>query len=248
MVKNILISGDFHEKKNMHKLLFLLGGSEDTFHAVAERFVPAAGGRNGNIVLLISGSPGWEEYIPHYTTQWKECGLGNYEVIVPDEHGLMNYESAIPILEQATGIFIGGGHTPTYQRLFATDPIRQILQSQYAKGVPFAGLSAGALIIPSVCAIPPEDKGQTKVSITSGLALLPDMIVGVHFSECQALTHVLEAMALTKTTTCIGIDEAACVELHDGQVAGVLGGSAYKITMHDFITQKYTIMPISQQT
>jgi cyanophycinase len=228
----------------MHKLLFLLGGSEKPFYAVAERFIPAAGGRNGNIALLISGSPGWEEYVSHNTIPWKECGLGRYEVIVPDEHGLINHESVIPILEQATGIFIGGGYTPTGQRLFATGPIRQILQSRYAKGVPFAGLSAGALIIPSICAIPPEDTGEIKVTITSGLALLSDMIVGFHFSKCHALLHVLEAMKLTKTANGIGIDEAACVELHDGHVADVFGGNAYKILMHDFRTQAYTITPI----
>jgi cyanophycinase-like exopeptidase len=65
----------------------------------------------------------------------------------------------------------------------------------------------------------------------------------VHFNECHALPHVLDAMTLTRTANGIGIDEAACVELHDGQIAEVFGGNAYKITMHDFITQKYTITP-----
>jgi cyanophycinase len=95
--------------------------------------------------------------------------------------------------------------------------------------------------MPSACAIPPEDKGETKVTITSGLGLLTDTIVGVHFNECHALPHVLEAMVLTKTTIGIGIDEVACVELHDGHVADVFGGNVYKIIMHDFTTQAYTI-------
>jgi cyanophycinase len=132
-------------KRKICMRLFLLGGSEDTFHSVAERFVPAAGGGNGNVALLISGSPGWEEYIQHYTAPWKECGLGRYEVIVPNEDGLINHESVTPILEQATGIFIGGGHTPTYQRLFATDPIRKILQNQYAKRCSICRIISGRL-------------------------------------------------------------------------------------------------------
>ena len=76
------------------------------------------------------------------------------------------------------------------------------------------------------------------------LALLPDMIVGVHFSECNSLHHVLDAMTVTRTANGISIDEAACVELQDGQVVDVFGGDAFKITMHDFITQKYTITPV----
>lgn len=230
----------------MHNQLFLLGGSEELFYAVAERFIPAAGGRNGNIALLISGSSGWERYVPHYTTPWKECGLEHYEVIVPDEYGMINHASAIRIIQHATGIFIGGGHTPTYQRLFATDPLRQVLQAQYAKGIPFAGLSAGALLMPDICAIPPEDTGNPKVAITTGLALLPDMIVSVHFSECHALPHVLDAMTLTTTAKAIGIDEDACIVLYDGQIAEVFGGNAYQITMHNFATQTYNMIPISQ--
>lgn len=54
-------------------------------------------------------------------------------------------------------------------------------------------------------------------------------------------------MTFTRTTTGIGIDEAACVELHDGQVVEVFGGRAYKITMHDFMAQAYTVTPVSSQ-
>ena len=230
----------------MHTQLFLLGGSEDPFYAVAERLVPASGGKNGNIALLISGSPGWEEYVSHYTAPWVKCGIGHYEVIVPNELGLIDHDSVIPIIKHATGIFIGGGHTQIYQSLFATDPLRQVLHEQYDKGIPFAGLSAGALLTPTICAIPPSDTGNTKVAITPGLGFLSDMILGVHFSECNALPYVLDAMTITKTVNGIGIDEATCIVMHDGKIADIFGGNAYQITMNDFKTKAYDITPISQ--
>ncbi len=225
----------------VRNLLFLLGGSSSIFDRVAEEFVPAAGGSQATIALLLAGAPGWEDVLPEYTRPWTRRGVPRYEVIVPAANGALDLDAVSAKLRAATGIFIGGGNTPTYQQLYATQPMRGIIRECYQKGVPLAGLSAGALIAPEVCAIPPEDTGDASVRIGTGLGLVSDLILGVHFTQWNTLPHVLEAMARTRTALGLGIDEAACALLEDGQLKRVLGRSVYEIVMTDFEARTYRI-------
>ena len=103
-----------------------------------------------------------------------------------------------------------------------------------------ASQPAGALIAPEVCAIPPEDTRDTSVRVLTGLGLVDDLVVGVHFTEWNALPHVLEAMSRTQTAIGLGIDESACVVLENGQIERVLGGFVCQIEMTDFAARAYS--------
>lgn len=221
------------------ELLFLLGGGSTIFDVVAEEFVSAAGGHDSTIALLLTGAQGWEDYVPQYTRPWIRRGVTQYHTIVPDENGTLDLDAVSAKLYEATGIFIGGGDTPTYHQLYATEPIRSIIRERYGQGVPVAGLSAGALIAPEICVTPPEDTGGPSVRIVTGLGLVGGLIVGVHFSEWDALPHVLEAMSKTRTAVGLGVDESACAVLENGQLKRVLGRSVYRIEMTDFEARAY---------
>ena len=52
-----------------HHLLFLLGGGPTIFDTVAKEFIPAAGGPDATIALLLAGGQGWEEHVPQYTVR-----------------------------------------------------------------------------------------------------------------------------------------------------------------------------------
>ena len=223
-----------------HRLLFLLGGSA-AYDAVAEEFIPAAGGRDATIALLMQGGSGWEKYVPEYTQPWIRRGVSRHYPIVPDENGTLALDAVSARLREATGIFIGGGHTPTYHRLYATESIRSIIRERYGAGVPVAGVSAGALIALEKCVLSPDETGDAALRIVAGLGLASDLIVGVHFTELNGLPTVLEAMAQTRTKTGWGIDEPACAVFEDGQFKGTLGRSVYEIVMSDFETKTYTM-------
>ena len=221
-------------------LLLLLSGSA-AFGAAAQVFVPAAGGSEARIALLLQGGHDWRRYVPQYVEPWIKAGIAGCYPIVPQENGSLQFEGVRARLLDATGIFVGGGHTPTYQRLYATDPIRSVIRERILHGVPYAGVSAGALIAPQVCAIPPEDTGDPSVRIVAGLGLMQDCVIGVHFSEWNALPHVLEAMAITRTATAWGIDEDACALFEGGRFARALGGTVHEISMMDFATLAHEI-------
>jgi cyanophycinase len=219
-------------------LLFLLGG-DAAFEVAAREFVSAAGGRGAQIALLLQGGQGWEKYVPRYVEPWLKLGIAGYRVIVPDEDGKLDLQTATATLHWATGIFIGGGHTPTYHRLYATEPIRSVIRKCHKKGVPIAGMSAGALIAPEICVMTSDETEDTSLEVLAGLGLVSDLIVDVHFSERNALPTLLGAMARAQTKTGWGIDEPACAVFENGRFKGALGQSVHEIIMTDFETKAY---------
>jgi cyanophycinase-like exopeptidase len=56
---------------------------------------------------------------------------------------------------------------------------------------------------------------------------------------------VLETMARTRTALGLGIDEAACALLEDGQLKRVWGRSVYQVEMTDFQSRTYRLTEVT---
>jgi cyanophycinase len=221
-------------------LLFLLGGSA-AIDQVAEAFLLAAECHSSKVTLLMQTSEGWEKHKLEYLQPLTLRGMSHYNVIFPDNDGALDLDAVSAKLGEASGIFIGGGHTPTYHQLYATGPIRSVIRERYRKGVPVAGLSAGALIAPDVCVLFPEAEGDS-FQILPGLGLVKNVMVGVHFTERKVLPELLEAMVKTQTETGWGIDGSACAVFEDGSFQGVLGQSVYEVTMEGFDSKSHSVV------
>lgn len=226
------------------KLLFLLGGSSAAYEVYADEFVAAAGGYLANMAVLAQTYSGWEKYKTEITRPWIQRGVTRFVAITPDENGVLDQRSALAALSNATGILICGGNTPTYHRLFATEPIRTIIHEKYQTGVPVAGISAGALISLEICQLTEDETGSDELQIVQGLSLASGFVIGVHFTEWNALPEVLDVMAKTKTGLGFGIDEPACIVCENGKFARTLGKSVFRIEMTDFEKRVYQIMSI----
>ena len=228
-------------------LLFLIGGSDgDILDRVADEFVPAAGGPDAAIALLMIGGDGWQSHVPQYGKPWASRGATTHHVIVPGDDGMLDTNAAIRRLEEATGIFIAGGPTAGYHRLYATEPIRSAIRRRYFEGVPVAGLSAGAMISPDYCLLRPSKHVPTQpFQIVTGLGLLGDIIVEVHFSEGSGrLPSLLEGMTRTRVSSGLGIDSSACAVFENGRLARVLGRSVHEVTMTDFEASSYQVREV----
>ena len=225
--------------------LYLLGGSA-AYASVVEQFVIAAGETDARIaVLLLGGSPKSVQYLAGYRDPLLECGASLVLPVMRGEDGTLDPDEALRRLGEATGIFIGGGHTPTYLELYGSGVIRDAIQDRSDSGIPIGGVSAGALMLPQVCAIPPEDTGEDEVTIAEGLGLVQGLVAGVHFSEWGALHHVLEAMATTKTEWALGLDEGGCAILRDGEMHTTLGSGVHAVKMRDFHTREYSAVRVA---
>jgi cyanophycinase len=67
------------------------------------------------------------------------------------------------------------------------------------------------------------------LEIVEGLNLANGFIVGVHFTEWDAFSEVVETMKATQTKVGIGIDEPACAVCENGEIVKVLGKSVHRI-------------------
>lgn len=224
------------------RYLFLLGGH--SFQAEANRrFLEQAGGSHARIALCIMNRPGWEEYVPLFQQMWTEAGMTqNVSVIVPDEDGNLDMEQAEQVLSWAKGIFIGGGNTEIYHRYYATGPFKELLIDRYENGVPIAGNSAGALILPETCLISPLDNEQGIMMFKQGVGLFSNVLISVHYTEWDDQSNLLQGMKTRKVRYGIGIDEQACAVFINGQLASSLGESVYTVTYEDFDEDRYTIV------
>jgi cyanophycinase len=171
-------------------------------------------------------------------------GATEYHVIIPKDDGLLDINASIEQLRKASGIFIGGGQTSRYLELYASEPIRSIIQERVNAGVPFAGMSAGARMASRRCCLFPTPKAPEQAfTMAQGLGLVNDLIVEVHFDENpKGLEYLLEGMSRTQIPRGLGIGAASCAVLRNGRLEYALGDCVSEVTMTDFETRSYEIV------
>jgi cyanophycinase len=222
------------------KYLFVFGGNPSLERA-NKAFIEHAGGKDAMVALLIMNREGWQEYIPRYTTTWKDQGVEQYSVILPDDEGHLNYEETISILRKSTGIYIGGGDTEKYHSYYAKEPIKELLKECYNKGTPIAGCSAGSLILPETCLISSNDTHSAEMIVKEGVGLLSNLVISVHYTEWSEEQHLLEGMKKLKTRQGFGIDEEACAVFKNGKYEYTIGNAVHNLEITDFSEGTYKI-------
>jgi cyanophycinase len=133
-------------------------------------------------------------------------------------------------VEGATGIFVGGGSTPTYHDAIVPAAVSW-LPELVACGVPYAGISAGAMIAAdrAIVAGWKLRRGDTVLVICSeelaeefeyldvrpGLGLAP-FAIDAHASQSGSPARVLHAVSDRLVDEGWAIDEETMIELIDG--------------------------------
>jgi len=230
------------------KHLFLYGDLADNFKAVSAPFVEAAGGPRARIALLLAGGKDWEQYVPRYRDPWMRLGAREVIPIAPVGDSTELSAEALSRLRRCSGIFVGGGDTRRYHKIYTAPEVRETVQELCRSGPPYGGVSAGALIVGERCTIrgskvitpaneyfvrakayhDPTGDGEVELSVGQGLSLLQDCIIEVHFSELGGFPRLVQAMELTSSTFGFGIDEPICLEIREGTYGQVHGkGRAY---------------------
>lgn len=222
--------------------LYLYGGFADNFAAITTPFIAAAGGEQARIALLFPGGDGWERFVGRYRDPWLQLGAATVTVVVPGPNGELSPES-LTVMADATGIFMGGGDTRVYHRLYAQGEARALIRERYGAGVPYGGVSAGALLVPDLCSIwgdrltkphntlqlrGSEEGCEAELLLGEGLGLLRGFLVEAHFAELGGFPRLVAAMEEGKVGRGLGFDDPICVEVLQESVVRVHGrGRAY---------------------
>ena len=198
--------------------VFLIGGGRDddaALRASHAPFVEACGG--GTILCVCEEDP----------ARWIGClELGGARDVAP-----VLLDAGRPDLGGYAGVYVAGGLTPAYRERLAGLEVT----------IPYCGFSAGAAIAArealvggwrigdrQVC---DEDFSEAleQVEPLPGLGLVP-FAVDVHATQWGTVSRALNAVERGLYGEVLAVDEHCCVEVRDGEVAGVHGkGVAYRI-------------------
>ncbi len=205
--------------------LYLHGDITESFPSTSRAFATAAAERpTGLVALLFQGGPGWEQYVARYRDPWRD--LVDVHVVVPEPDLTLGAEARRAI-EAASGLFIGGGDTPRYRRIYVADTIGTTIRDLVAAGVPYGGVSAGAMLAGEIAIV-----GEEPGAYVGGLGLLPGTVVEAHFSELGRERRLLAALGGTEMGTGVGLDEHSAVRVRNGEVTVLGDAPVHLFTAH----------------
>lgn len=187
-----------------NKHLFLFGGSPPFGKTLGKRFAHLSLRNKGKIAILFIERKGWKEYMRKYTKVLEENGATSF-VCLP-----LSFNQTVKNINElvsCTGVIICGGETELYHKYIVDTEIGIQIKNLYKKGIPVSGFSAGALISPRNCVIPPIDNARREHLFLSGLGLLKDCVISVHFSKWNEEENIKTAISKTKASIGYGIDD-----------------------------------------
>ena len=186
----------------MSKSIFLFGDQHDNFAETSLPFIEAAGGKAARIAVLTVGGPKSRPYIDRITAPWHEAGIEVSTLGLEEDSGEPGERMAATI-RQSTGIFMCGGDTRRYQRMYVASALGQVIRDMHSSGTPYAGVSAGALLAADKCAAwggivttasneyyvryrgcyedLDSDKAAIQLELATGLGLVRDCVFEPHF-------------------------------------------------------------------
>ncbi|GHG10756.1 hypothetical protein GCM10017783_23960 [Deinococcus piscis] len=205
----------------MPRQLFLLGGME-ALDAFTKPWLEVCGER----VAVLSYAPS-ERHAALYRQRWPECRV---DFIAPPAGGELDTDQAAAAIDDASAIFVAGGDTAQYHRLYGSGPLHELIRARYQSGVPYAGLSAGALLAMEQCLIPGADSGEPD-RFCPGLGLLPGTLLGVHFAEWGGAATLHRQLRERQVRTGWGLDDHLTLHFRDEGQPVSYGGAAFLIRL-----------------
>jgi cyanophycinase len=135
-------------------------------------------------------------------------------------------EFAAP-LDQATGVWMGGGSQSRLAELFLGTDVVAGLHRLLARGGVIAGTSSGTAIVSDtmIC------NGYEEIEFGQGFALYPGALVDPHFSGRRRQKRMGRAILLRPDLIGIGIDEQTAL-IVQGCYAGVVGFGGGSVWFH----------------
>ncbi|WP_112180449.1 Type 1 glutamine amidotransferase-like domain-containing protein [Paraliobacillus zengyii] len=205
--------------------LFLFGGSPPFGKKLGIKFTDVAMQGGGKVAVLFLERDGWENYIPKYTTVLEENGIDDFVYLPLNSKP---EDNTLEVLSSCTGIIIGGGETELYRNYIVDNRIGKLIKELYQQGVPVAGFSAGALISPENCVIPPIDNSQNKHLFLKGLGLIKDCVISVHYTKWEEEENLKAALIKLNATIGYGIDDDAALYFVNESVLETEGGKLHE--------------------
>lgn len=224
--------------------VMVIGGAEDKIHGrlILQTFFQRSGGADARIAIIPSASREPTVIGSRYHDIFEEMGAKAIEVldIREREHGEDPIWQAF--VEDCTGVFMTGGDQLRLCGLLADTPIMERVRMRAQLGeITLAGTSAGAAVMGQHMIAgggSGESPNRSLVDMTTGLGIIPEVVVDQHFHNRNRMARLLSAIASRTDKLGIGIDEDTCAMFEGNGSFQVIGKGT--VTIVDPGTVAYT--------
>jgi cyanophycinase len=196
--------------------VMVIGGAEDKIHGrlILQTFFQRSGGTDARIAIIPSASREPEATGNRYFNIFEEMGAKAIEVIDIREREHGSNEAWKIFVEDCTGVFMTGGDQLRLCGLLADTPIMECVRMRARSGaITLAGTSAGAAVMGQHMIAgggSGESPNRSLVDMTTGLGIIPEVVVDQHFHNRNRMARLLSAAASNLDKLAIGIDEDTC--------------------------------------
>jgi cyanophycinase len=213
--------------------LVIIGGAEDREGdcVVLREFVRLAGGMKAHIAVMTAATSLPKEVGQDYIHVFERLGAELVEVVDTRDREDAEQESAMRIIEQATGIFFTGGDQSKIVDTIKGTLLDKAIHKRHAAGCVIGGTSAGAAMMPDemiVGGASVSNPSVDAVELGPGMGFLPGIVVDQHFAQRGRLGRLLAGLVLQPAVLGLGIDEDTGI-IVNGDEFQVVGSGAVTV-------------------
>jgi cyanophycinase len=209
--------------------IMVIGGAEDKVHGreILYNFFGRSGSTEARIAIIPSASREPAIIGDRYLTIFGEMGAKGIEILDIRDREQCEDPLMQSYVENCTGVFMTGGDQLRLCGLLADTPLMKTVRERARRGeITLAGTSAGAAVMGHYMIAgggSGESPNRALVDMTTGLGIIPEVIVDQHFHNRNRMARLMSAIAAYPDRMGIGIDEDTCALFEGDGTLQVIG-------------------------
>ena len=209
--------------------IMIIGGAEDKVHGreILHNFFMRSGSTDAQIAIIPSASREPAVIGERYREIFTEMGAKRIEILDIQDRAQCEDPILQSYAESCTGVFMTGGDQLRLCGLLADTPLMTLIRQRSQRGeITLAGTSAGAAVMGHYMIAgggSGESPNRSLVDITTGLGIIPELLVDQHFHNRNRMARLMSAIAGHPECFGIGIDEDTCSLFEGDGLLQVIG-------------------------
>lgn len=209
--------------------IMIIGGAEDKVHGreILHSFFNRSGSTDARIAIIPSASREPAVIGERYREIFTEMGAKGIEILDIRDRDQCEDPLLQSYVENCTGVFMTGGDQLRLCGLLADTSLMGTVRQRAQRGeITLAGTSAGAAVMGHYMIAgggSGESPNRSLVDITTGLGIIPELLVDQHFHNRNRMARLMSAIAAHFDRLGVGIDEDTCAVFEGDGLLQVIG-------------------------
>ncbi len=205
---------------------------------VYQEFLRLAGGKDAHVVHVPSAyNFSSASAMRNRYSGWLGYNVASFAFLDAKDRTEADSDELVKLLDQATGVWIGGGAQGRLANLYGGSKCEAALRRVLERGGVIGGTSAGASIMSS-CMI--RYGSSSEAVCDKGFGLVSHCVIDQHFGERNRLQRLIGALEENQSQVGIGVDEGTAVVLQQNQLK-VIGASRATVILPAAFGQAVTL-------